>query len=385
MASDSAPVQWVYLDHAAATRVLPDVIAMHADLCRTYYANPHATTCLSEACRRAIELAQRRVVGLLGLDLDDVDAVWTSGGTEADNLGCLGVLRRGGGACLVDASAHAAMLEACRQYGREGGVVREFPVTGEGQLDFAAVDGDVGAGVALVAVCQVNNETGVIQDLCKLRQWMRTRAPRALLMADAIQAFGRIEIPWREARIDMLAVSGRKIGGPGHVGLLLRRKGIPLVPALVGGGQQNGVRPGTMDTVGILAFCKAAELVHGRRVEEFARISALNRHLREQLCSQYGRQARIVSPTTASPYILSVSFPGYEGAVLMRLLAARGIVVGTGSACSAAAAGPSHVMTAMGLSKRDARGVLRISFGSSSAAADVHEFLAALAAVLAEY
>ena len=378
----------IYLDHAAATPVLPEVVATHAELCRRYVVNPHVGSRLGEEARRALEQAEARLLRLLGVPRDSAHVVWTSGGTEAMNLACLGVLRRHArSAALVDPTGHAALLAPCRHYAQhENGRCQAFRATADGQLDLPAAPSPDMAGTALVAVGHVNNETGVVHDLPRLRAWLTGTAPKALLAVDAIQAFGKLDIPWHEARIDLLAVSGRKIGGPAQVAALIRRKDIALTPLLFGGGQQQGLRSGTVDVVGVLGFVQAAELVCARQRAEFDRIAVLNRHTREQVRTRLARwQARLISPDSASPYILSVSFPGFEGAVLMRTLAERGIAVGVGAACSAESAKPSHVLSAMGVGERGARGVLRISFGATSTTADVDALVTALDAVLAAY
>ena len=376
----------VYLDHAAATPVLPEVVAAHGELCRRFIANPHASSWLSAESSRAVHNAGVRLLHLLGVPEGAAEVIWTSGGTEAVNLACLGFLRAADvKVCAVDATAHAAALESCRHWGRGQGACCEMPVRKDGRLDPA------GAGFAadrmpqLLVVAHVNNETGAVQDLARLRSWMTTACAHACLAVDGIQSFGKIAIPWQEAGIDLLAVSGRKIGGPASVGALVRRNDVPLKPLILGGGQQKGLRAGTLDVVGIMEFVEAAEIACARRTETFDLVAALNRSLRERLESSITPAPTVISPASASPYILSVAFPGYEAAVLVRLLAERRVIAGAGSACSAASAKPSHVLKAMGFADDVIRGTLRISFGASSSMRDVEAFTRELAEVMAEY
>jgi len=376
----------VYLDHAAATPRRAEILEQHARRCREYVANPHSSSCFSEAAKRALWRAADDVLALLGIPRDEATVVWTSGGTESVNLACLGVLRAQRRAvAAVEATAHPAVLEPCRRAARDGGACLELPVTAGGALDPDASEAAAAAEARLLAVCHVNNETGAMQDLVGLREWMRTRAPRARLMVDAMQSFGKFPIPWQEAAIDLLALSGRKIGGPAAVGALVCRRGVSMEPLFFGGGQQAGLRPGTQDVVGILEFAHAAALAYAEAESERIRITGLNRALRHALRPDSGCPVRLLSPVGASPYILSFCLPGYQGAVLMRLLAERGVVVGTGSACAAESAKPSPVLRAMGVSEREARGALRISFGHDSSAADVDAFVAALREVLQAY
>jgi cysteine desulfurase len=370
----------IYLDHAAATAVRPEVLAEHTSLCQRFVPNPHGTTRQSEAARRAVADAERRLLAALGVDWREAQVIWTSGGTEADNLACAGVLCRAApdAACLVDAGAHAAMLEPCQRAATCG----EIPLDKAGALQLDSLDW---SSADLVAVCQVNNETGAVADLPRLRRAMADGGSQALLAVDAVQAVGKIPIPWREARLDLVALSARKIGGPRSVGALLVRRGVALQPLLVGGGQQRGVRAGTVDVVGALEFASAAELAIREQEEHATHCRLLAAQIREGVMSIPGLRICVVSPDHAVPHIVALSLPGYEAAVLMRLLAEEDVVVGAGSACHAESAETSHVLRAMGHDELTARGLLRISLGADSSAADVEALLVALRRVLRNY
>lgn len=376
-----------YLDHAGACPVLPEVLALHAARCRRYVANPHASSRYSEAAKRAVLVAERDLLDCLGIPHEQAGVVWTAGGTEANNLATLGVLRRhDGSVALIDAGAHAALAEPCRHYAtREGGRCIDIPLAPDGSLDLEPVDPGATAGAALVAVTHVNNETGAIADLPRLRAWMRSRTPHALLAVDAAQSFGKVAVPWAAAAIDLLTVSARKIGGPAAVAALVVRKGIRLEPVLHGGGQQGGLRSGTLDVVGIVETAHAARLVCASQAAEAARVATLHEALRRGLLAWSAPPVQILSPTGGSPWILTFAVPGYEGAILMRLLAERGIVVGTGSACSAETGKTSHVLGAMGVPERVARCVLRVSFGPESTLEHVALLLTELPRVIARY
>ncbi|HOG51559.1 MAG TPA: aminotransferase class V-fold PLP-dependent enzyme, partial [Lentisphaeria bacterium] len=209
---------------------------------------------------------------------------------------------------------------------------------------------------------------------------------RPLLLVDAAQSFGRCDIPWREAGIDLLALSARKLGGPAAVGALVCRLEIVLQPLLHGGGQQRGVRSGTLDTVGILLFADAAEEACAQRSVSSAQAADLASRLWEGLATGGFPTWQRLSPAAGDPHIAAWSFPGYEGAVLMRMLAERhGILIATGSACSAESGKTSYVLAAMGHDQAVARGALRVSFGWNSKTADVEALLQALTAALAAY
>ena len=373
------------LDHAAATDVLPEVLAAHAELCRTHVANPHGTTRYGEACRRAIARAERDVLGCLRIPEEEGRVIWTSGGTEAANQSVLGSSRFvGKGGVLVDPAAHPAMLEPCRMLERETvSGVGSFALSGAGELVLPEVAPSLPCRLA--AVCHVNNETGAVADLVVLRRWLDRFCPGARLAVDAVQTFGKLPIPWREARIDLLALSARKLGGPTGVGALVVRRGVEVEPLLHGGGQQRGLRAGTLDTVGIVEFAMAAQIRCARAVQELACAGRLNAEMRRALTLWDGPAPVFLSPDEASPWILCLAFPGYEGALTMRLLAERDVLVGTGSACSAESAETSHVLAAMGVGAKVSRAALRVSFGSSSTMEDVATFVDALRSVFADW
>ena len=283
--------------------------------------------------------------------------------------------------------ARAAVMrdQHARRARREGGQCGEIPLTASGDLDLERVPPASAGQAALVAVTHVNNETGAIADLARFRVWMQEYAPRAVLVVDAAQSFGRQRIPWQTAQIDALVVSARKIGGPAGVAALVVRRGLRLEPVLYGGGQQGNLRSGTVDVVGVVEAGQAARLVAAGREAEAARIGTLNAFLRQRLGAWTCPALRLLSPPGASPWILTFAVPGYEGAILMRLLAERGIVVATGSACSAESGKTSHVLRAMGVPDALARCVLRVSFGRHTTAECLEVFLHGLRQVVDAY
>jgi cysteine desulfurase len=322
---------------------------------------------------QAICRAEQRLLALLAIPRHDAKVIWTSGGTEANNLAIRGFMAANPGVVgAIESSAHDSQLASWPQH-------QPMTVRANGQIDLAPLAG-LARARCLAGVCHVNNETGVIQDLPALR----TALPNAILAVDAAQSFPKLPIPWHEARIDLLSLCGRKFGGPAGTAALIIRKGLSLHPILAGGGQQHGLRPGTLDTVGILEFVLAAEILHQRQDEMRKQMAALNQRLRQGLAT-LPRQATLISPETAAPHILAFSISGLEGAILARALAERGVVIGTGSACSAETGQPSHVARAMGIDLKTTRGMLRVSFGPDSTAAGIDLLLRELAAVIKNY
>ena len=367
----------IYLDYAASGLVREEIAARYTEYCRDYSMNPHGGTVQAETCRRMIAGAERRLLGCLGIRDAEASVVWTSGGTEALNLAIHGY-GDGGEVVLVDGASHPAMLKPCESRGN----CRRLAVDRMGQV--VLPEGGL-TKKTLVCVCHANNESGAVQDLAAARRRIDA-AGGGCLLVDAAQSFGKLSIPWRSGGIDMLAVSSRKIGGPAAVGALIVRNGIHLKPLILGGGQQGGLRSGTMDTVGIMMFADAAELACAEQEAMMDNIRRLNKMLWDGLKPFEKYDFVWLSPEDGSPYIASFSFKGYEGAVLKRILAQdEGIVVSTGSACSAESGELSHVFKAMDFDDATVRGALRVSFGHGSKEGDVVAFLAGLKRTIEKY
>ena len=367
----------IYLDYAASGLVRDEIAGRYASYCRDYSLNPHGGTMQSEACRRKIQEAERRLLQCLGIRDSEAHVVWTSGGTEALNLAIRGCFDEQSG-IFVDGAAHPAMLRPAETCGH----CHVMAVDGEGRIKLSE-NGLTKS--SLVCVCHANNESGAVQDLLSIRRQMDA-AGGGRLLVDAAQSFGKLSIPWRSAEIDLLAVSSRKIGGPSSVGALVIRNGISLKPLILGGGQQGGLRSGTVDTVGVMMFADAAEMACAEQDAIFNKIRHLNEMLWDGLkpFEKYGFVR--LSPQDGSPYIASFAFKGYEGAVLKRILAQdEEIVIGTGSACSAESGELSHVFRGMGFDDATVRGALRVSFGHGSQEGDVVAFLAGLKRTMEKY
>jgi cysteine desulfurase len=316
--------------------------------------------------------------------------VFTSGGTEADNLAVKGLYwaRRAGDPrrrrVLVTSIEHHAVLDSAQWLAsHEGADVSWLPVDQAGRLPpdtlRAAIDADPGA-VALISVMWANNEVGTIQPIAELACLARER--QIPFHTDAVQAAGQVPVQFAASGVDALTITGHKIGGPVGVGALLLGRGIEPVPVMHGGGQERDVRSGTLDMPAIAAFAVAAQIAVKRREEEAARLAALRDELIERVLAAVP-DAILNGPPPGPgrlPGNAHFSFPGCEGDALLMLLDAKGIACSTGSACTAGVAQPSHVLLAMGADEGRARGSLRFSLGATSAPDDVN----ALGAVIGE-
>jgi cysteine desulfurase len=316
--------------------------------------------------------------------------IFTSGGTEADNLAVKGLYwaRRDGDPrrrrVLVTAIEHHAVLDSAQWLAsHEGADVGWLPVDHTGLLPpdtlRAAIGADPG-GVALISVMWANNEVGTIQPIAELAALAREH--QIPFHTDAVQAAGQVPVQFSASGVDALTITGHKIGGPVGVGALLLGRGTEPVPVMHGGGQERDTRSGTLDAPAIAAFAVAAQTAVKRREEEAARMAALRDELIGQVLTAVP-DAILNGPPPGPgrlPGNAHFSFPGCEGDALLMLLDAKGIACSTGSACTAGVAQPSHVLLAMGADDARARGSLRFSLGATSTPSDVE----ALGAVIGE-
>jgi len=380
----------VYLDHAATTPMLPEAARVLAEqLVRT--GNPSSLHGSGRAARRVVEEARERLAAALGARPSEV--VWTSGGTEADNLAIKGMFwsrRNQDGRrrrLLVSAVEHHAVLDPAFWMAEHAGAeLVLLPVDADGMVDVDALREELersGDQVALVSVMWANNEVGTIQPLDDVVALARRYG--VPVHADAVQAVGQVPVDFAASGLDAMTVSGHKVGGPGGAGALLARRGLDLTPVLHGGGQERGVRSGTLDAALLSSFGLAVEQAVGSRAEFAARVGTLRDTLVEGV-EALVPEAVLRGPRDTSrrlPANAHFTFPGCEGDSLLYLLDSAGIEASTGSACQAGVPRPSHVLLAMGVDEVAARGALRFSLGHPSTAADVDALLAALPGVVA--
>ncbi len=400
----------VYLDHAATTPMLPEALAaMTEELGQL--GNPSSLHNAGRRARRVVEESREQIAEVFGARPSEV--IFTSGGTEADNLAVKGLYwaRRAAAAgpsgagpsaagssgagpsgagssgaaprrVLATAIEHHAVLDSVHWLaGHEDAEEHWLPVDETGVLHPAALAeaiGDDPDGVALVTVMWANNEVGAIQPITALAALAREHG--IPFHTDAVQAAGQLPVGFAASGADAMTITGHKFGGPVGAGALLLARGVQPVPVLHGGGQESEVRSGTLDAPAIRAFAVAAAVMAGRRDEEAARLGKLRDDLIAQVLAAVP-DAILNGPPAGSgrlPGNAHFSFPGCEGDALLMLLDAKGIACSTGSACTAGVAQPSHVLLAMGADEARSRGSLRFSLGHTSTQADVDALGAAI-------
>ena len=374
------PARITYLDHAATTPVRPEVLeAMLPYLGDEAFGNPSSSHRFGRAARAGIEEAKRLVAQALGAEPNQV--IFTSGGTEADNLAVIGAAlaaRERGGPfrVAVAATEHKAILAAAHAVVHLGGEEIVLPVGGDGVVDEAAFEAALARGVAVASVMWVNNEVGTMQPVGRLAE--RCRAAGVCFHTDAVQAFGKVPVSVRDVPCTLITISGHKIGAPKGIGALVVRDRRAIEAIIHGGGQQFGLRPGTENVPGIIALGRAAELAAAEQPELARRLGSLRDDLEARIAALFP-DARINGRDgPRAPHVLNVSFPGTDSEAMLMHLDLAGIACSAGSACSTGAVEPSHVLTAMGVPHEMGVAALRFSFGRSSTSADVETLTAAL-------
>ncbi|MGZ4612889.1 MAG: cysteine desulfurase family protein [Kineosporiaceae bacterium] len=367
-----------YLDHAATTPMLPDAVAaMTEELARAGNASSLHTS--GRRARRVVEESREQLAAAVGAGPSEV--VFTAGGTEADNLAVKGLYWARHGAderrrrVLTSAVEHHAVLDPVEWLAKhEGAEVEWLPVDGDGRVDReaarAAIERDP-QSVALVTIMWANNEVGTIQPVEEVAEIAHRHG--IPVHSDAVQALGQLRLDLAATAVDCLTLSAHKAGGPIGAGALVARRGLDLVPVLHGGGQERGVRSGTLDAPAVRAFAVAADLAAQQQAGLGARLAALRHQLVAAVLTAVPDAVVRGDPDPAGrlPGNVHFTFPGCEGDSLLYLLDARGVECSTGSACQAGVPQPSHVLLAMGVEPDAARGALRFSLGWPSTPADV--------------
>ncbi|MFC9972185.1 cysteine desulfurase family protein [Spirillospora sp. NPDC127200] len=375
-----------YLDHAATTPMLPEAVAAMTDEL-TALGNPSSLHAAGRRARRVVEESREIIAETFGARPSEV--VFTSGGTEADNLAVKGLYwaRRAADPArvrvLASAVEHHAVMDAVQWLGdHEGALVEWLPCDELGRVHPETLRSALGGGedVALVTVMTANNEVGTVQPVAELAALAREHG--VPFHTDAVQAAAHLPVDFAATGAHALTVSGHKLGGPLGVGALLLARGTDPVPVLHGGGQERDVRSGTLDTPAIAGFATAARLSGERRAEEARRLTRLRDLLISRVRAEVPDAVLNGDPADRLPGNAHFSFPGCEGDALLMLLDARGIACSTGSACSAGVSQPSHVLLAMGADPGRARGSLRFTLGHTSTEADVTALAEAIGPVV---
>lgn len=357
----------VYLDNNATTPVLPEVLEAMRPYFGEQFGNASSIHHHGQETRAAVERARESVAGLLGARASEI--VFTSGGTEGDNLTVFGIAQAGDHV-ITSTIEHHAVMNACRHLEEKGCDVTYVPVDGRGVVDPADVKRALRRDTKLISVMFANNETGVVQPVAEIGK-IAAEAD-VYFHTDAVQAAGKIPVRVDEIGCDLLTISGHKLHGPQGVGALYVRKGTALEAMLYGGRHERSRRAGTENVPGIVGLGKAAELacVALERGDDRSMASMRDR-LEQEILSKVEAAGVNGEGTLRVPNTTSIYFDGIEGEALVIALDLKGLAVSTGAACSSGAIEPSHVLIAMGLPAERARASIRFSLGKQTTAEDV--------------
>ena len=363
----------VYLDHSATTPVRPEVLeAMLPYLTDSAFGNPSSGHRFGRAARAGLEQARREVAAAVGAEPNQV--VFTSGGTEADNLGVVGAALaardRGDAMCaVVSAIEHKAILAAAHAVCHLGGREVILPVDGNGVVDLDALDRALEDHPAVVSTMWVNNEVGVVQPVGEIAA--RCHQAGVLFHSDAVQAFGKVPVSLDGLSCTLLTISGHKIGAPKGIGALIVRDRKAVEAIIHGGGQQFGIRPGTENVAGAVALGCAARLAARDQAAESVRLAGLRDALAARVIAAAADVHVNAAGAERAPHILSIMVAGTDSEALLMHFDLAGVAVSGGSACSTGAMEPSHVLTAMGVPRELALGAIRFSLGHETTPADI--------------
>ncbi len=371
----------VYFDHNATTPVAPEVLRDLTETLVEVCGNASSIHHFGQAAKQRLEASRREIAARIGSDPKEI--VFTSGGTESDNLAIFGIARKGlvpgvsraRKHVVTSAIEHPAVLNACAQLEREGAEVTYLPVDSDGRVRVDDVKRALRSTTGLVTIMHANNETGVLQPVREIA--VLAHAAGAIFHCDGVQVAGRYQLAMRDLGVDLYSISGHKFGGPKGIGALYVRKGTPLDPMLFGGHHERDRRAGTENVPGASALGRAAGLS-----ADWAAVAVLRDRLERGILDRVPDAVVNGSPDHRISNTSSIRFDGVEGEAIVIALDLRGYAVSSGSACSSGAVEPSHVLLAMGLSPEEARSSVRFSLGPENTEAEVDGLIEAVEAAV---
>ena len=358
----------IYLDNAATTRVCPQAAQAALEAMTEQYGNPSSRYPLGREAARRLKEQRGQVAAALGCAPEEI--FFTSCGTEGDNWAIRGAVelgRRKGKHIITTAFEHAAVLEPCKALEREGYEVTWLKPDKTGHISIEDLTAALRPDTVLVSMMLVNNELGTIQPVAEAARAIKAAHSPALLHTDAVQAFLKVPFTPKALGVDLLTISGHKVRAPKGVGALYIRRGLRFPPLMLGGGQEEGMRPGTEATAQTAAFAAACAVGKAEMNSYTIRMKELKEYALDSLLGAIPELKRVGEGE--APHILCLTLPGYKSEVLVRVLGDMGVCVSAGSACHRGR--PSHVFAAMGLLKNEMDGAFRVSFSPDSTREDV--------------
>lgn len=372
----------VYFDHSATTPVDPAVAEEMMKYLTEHYGNPSSIHAFGREARKAVEKARQQVVTAIGASSVG-EISFTGTGTEADNMAIRGVAyanRQKGNHIITSAAEHSAVLNCCKQLEREGFAITVLPLDEYGRVTAQQVAEAITDKTILITIMHANNEIGTIMPIREISEV--ARAKKIIFHTDAVQSVGKIPVNVDELGVDLLTLSGHKIYGPKGVGAMYIRKGTFWQPILFGGGQERRRRPGTENVPGIVGLGKAIELATQNMHAEAERLSKYRDRIFKEVMEKIPNTILTGHPEQRLPGHVSFCFRYIEGESMLLMLDMKGIAISSGSACTSGSLEPSHVLTAIGLTKEVAHGSLRLTMGKINTEEDIEYFLETLPPII---
>ncbi len=366
-------MQQIYLDNNSTTTIDPAVAETMAECLAAGFVNPASQHQMGQAARRALEDSRTAILQLIGATPTSMEAdqlIFTSGGTESNNLGLLGLSHQPDGSLpecrrvLVSSIEHPSISVAADLLQQQGWTVERIRVDSDGVIYLDHLDELLDQPARLVSVMAANNETGVIQPVAQIAE--RCQKAKALFHCDAVQALGKIPLDFYDVGCDAMTITAHKLHGPRGIGALVLRNGLTPFPAFFGGFQQQGIRPGTEDVCLARGFSKAVELAVSDLKKRARHMRTLRDRLQKELCEKCTGVTVNGGDADRTPHTLNLSFSGINRQEFLLAADMNGLAVSTGSACASGSSDPSPVLLAMGLGSDVVEGSIRISFSARS-------------------
>lgn len=364
----------IYFDNSSTTRPDESVLESFIAANMKYYANPASLHVMGREAEVLLKRSKEQMLALVGHE--DGEVILTSGGTEANNLAILGLseaYRSRGNHIITTQIEHPSILNACRKLAEIGFEVDYLTVDAQGQISMQELARKIRKDTILVSIMHVNNEIGTIQPIQRCAELIKKNS-RAIFHSDCVQSFGKLPVDMESLGLDAITISAHKVNGLKNSGALLLRKGVTPRAINFGGGQENGLRSGTVSVPNAVAIAKAMRI----SAVEIERADYREwRNLLMDTCRSY-ENIRILSPEYGAPHILSIAFKSIKGEVAVNYFQEQGIIISTSSACSSKNKNAGHVIEAIGLENKFKNGVIRVSFGNTNTKDEIDVFLEVL-------
>ncbi|MEG1442083.1 MAG: cysteine desulfurase family protein [Oscillospiraceae bacterium] len=370
----------IYLDNSATTRPYKMVVEKVADTMSNFYGNPSSLHRKGIEAEKIIKTARKQIADTIGAVPNEI--IFTSGGTEADNLAIMGICDANRGRQIIATPLeHPAIGNTLRTMEKSGYHVDFIPVNASGVVDLEAFEKLISDDTVLVTSMFVNNEVGTIEPIEKMVKILKKKKPEAYFHVDAVQAYCKVPINVNNLDVDLISISSHKVHGPNGIGALYVKSGVKLGAISFGGGQEKGIRPGTEDVASIAGFGVAAQHCNQKMPTSIPQIIKLRKRLENGIISKI-ENVQINTPINPAPQILNVSFGGVKSEVLLHSLEIDNIYVSSGSACSSHKREPSHVLTALGVERKMIDGSIRFSLSEFTTEDEIDKTIESLARIV---